>query len=141
MQPSAAAPVSQTADAAQAALVGPRDLRPLGQILIEDGAVDPHNLMKALVMRRRQAVRLGEILLANGWVQEEALTRALSRQWRSSIADLAASPPDPRLVDQIGANLCLSAGVVPWRRVLDAQRAMVESWERHGSIPDWPAPE
>ncbi len=102
---------------APAQLVSPRDIRPLGQILIEDGAVDPHNLMKALVMRQRQAVRLGEILLANGWVQEEALTRALSRQWRSSIVDLAALPPDPRLVDQIGANLCLSAGVVPWRRI------------------------
>ena len=117
MQPSAAAPVSQTADAAQAALVGPRDLRPLGQILIEDGAVDPHNLMKALVMRQRQSVRLGDILLSRGWVREDALTRALSRQWRASIADLAALPPDPRLLDAIGADLCLAEGIVPWRRV------------------------
>lgn len=103
--------------AASANLVAPRDLRPLGQILIEDGAVDPHNLLKALVMRQRQSVRLGEILLAKGWVQEEALTRALSRQWRSSIVDLSALPPDPRLLDQIGANLCLSSGTVPWRRI------------------------
>ncbi|MFO1140471.1 MAG: glycosyltransferase [Paracoccus sp. (in: a-proteobacteria)] len=117
MQPSAAAPVPQTADAAQAALVGPRDLRPLGQILIEDGAVDPHNLMKALVMRQRQSVRLGDILLSRGWVREDALTRALSRQWRASIADLAALPPDPRLLDAIGADLCLAEGIVPWRRV------------------------
>lgn len=103
--------------AATSKLVAPRDLRPLGQILIEDNAVDPHNLLKALVMRQRQSVRLGEILLAKGWVQEEALVRALSRQWRSSIVDLAALPPDPRLVDRIGANLCLSAGIVPWRKV------------------------
>ena len=65
-------PCPQTADAA-AALVGP-DLRPLGRDLIEDGAVGPHNLMKALVMRQRQSVRLGDILLSRGWVREDALT-------------------------------------------------------------------
>ncbi|KGJ05920.1 Glycosyltransferase, catalytic subunit of cellulose synthase and poly-beta-1,6-N-acetylglucosamine synthase [Paracoccus halophilus] len=109
-------PPAPAGDAASS-LVAARDIRPLGQILIEDGTVDPQNLLRALVMRRRQSVRLGEILLAKGWVQEDALTRALSRQWRSSIVDLASMPPDPRLVDQLGANLCLSEGVVPWRRV------------------------
>ncbi|WJS84498.1 glycosyltransferase [Paracoccus sp. TOH] len=113
--PTGPAPVVPAAPAAT--LVAPRDLRPLGQILIEDGAVDPRNLLKAVVMRRRQQARLGEILLANGWVQEEALTRALSRQWRSSVLDLKALPPDPRLVDALGAQLCLAEGVVPWRRV------------------------
>ncbi|ATQ56055.1 glycosyltransferase [Paracoccus yeei] len=98
-------------------VVATRDLRPLGQILIEDGAVDPRNLLKAVVMGRRQQARLGEILLANGWVQEEALTRALSRQWRSSVLDLAALPPDPRLIDAMGAQFCLAQGLVPWRRV------------------------
>lgn len=105
------------APAPQDTLVAPRDLRPLGQILIEDDAVDPRNLLRAVVMRRRQQARLGEILLANGWVQEEALTRALSRQWRSSVLDLAALPPDPRLVDALGAQFCLAQGLVPWRRV------------------------
>ncbi len=98
-------------------VVPPRDLRPLGQILIEDGAVDPRDLLKAVVMRHRQQARLGEILLANGWVREEALTRALSRQWRSSMLDLAVLPPDPRLVDAMGAQFCLTQGLVPWRRV------------------------
>ena len=103
--------------ATAATLVAVRDLRPLGQILLEDGAVDPNNLMKALVMRQRQSVRLGEILLAKGWVQPEALARALSRQWRASIVDLTRLPPDPRLVDALGADLCLAEGIVPWRAV------------------------
>ena len=105
------------APAPQETLIATRDLRPLGQILIEDGAVDPHNLLKAVVMRRRQQARLGEILLANGWVQEEALTRALSKQWRSSVLDLTALPPDPRLLDAMGAQQCLTHALVPWRRV------------------------
>lgn len=102
---------------AAATLVAARDLRPLGQILLEDGAVDPNHLLKALVMRQRQSVRLGEILLSKGWVQPEALARALSRQWRTSIVDLARLPPDPRLVDTLGPDLCLSEGIAPWRRV------------------------
>ncbi|MFJ1291345.1 glycosyltransferase [Paracoccus yeei] len=100
-----------------AAVIAGRDLRPLGQILLEDGAVDPRNLLRAVVMRQRQSARLGEILLSHGWVEEEALTRALSRQWRASVIDLAALPPDPRLVDAVGAGLCLAEGLVPWRRV------------------------
>ncbi|WP_134726066.1 glycosyltransferase family 2 protein [Paracoccus luteus] len=94
-----------------------RDRRPLGQILIEDGAVAPGDLLKALVLRRRQAARLGEVLLANGWVKEPALARALARQWRTSHVDLAASPPDARLIDIADAGWCLNNGVVPWRRV------------------------
>ena len=60
-----------------ALVIAGRDLRPLGQILLEDGAVDPRNLLRAVVMRQRQSARLGEILLSNGWVEEEALTRAM----------------------------------------------------------------
>ena len=94
-----------------------RDRRPLGQILLEDGAVEPGNLLKATMIRQRQASRLEQVLLANGWVQPEALTRALSRQWGCSVIDLAEMPPDPRLIDQLGADFCLAEGLVPWRRI------------------------
>ena len=62
----------------------PRNRLPLGQILLEDGAVEPGNLLKAVVMRQRQKARLGQILQSQGWVTPEALTRALSRQWRTT---------------------------------------------------------
>nr|WP_245155556.1 glycosyltransferase [Paracoccus ravus] len=101
----------------EAGVVSTRDQRPLGQMLIEDGAVQPRDLLKALAMRQRQSVRLGEILLANGWVEEPALLRALTRQWRAPIIDLVKMPPDPRLIDALGAGFCLAKGVVPWRRV------------------------
>lgn len=97
--------------------LAPRNQRPLGQILLEDGAVDPANLLKAAVMRQRQDVRLGRILLAHGWVTPAALTRALSRQWRTTALDPAETPPDPRLIDAAGADFCLSHGILPWRRI------------------------
>ncbi|MDO5621890.1 MAG: hypothetical protein Q4G24_10515 [Paracoccus sp. (in: a-proteobacteria)] len=94
-----------------------RDQRILGQILLDQGAVDPGNLFRAVLLREHEAVRLGEILLAHGWVAPEALTRALCVQWRTTSVDLATLPPDPRLIDAAGADLCLTLGLVPWRRV------------------------
>lgn len=91
--------------------------RQLGQLLVEDGAVDPGNLMKAVVMRQRQNVRLGHILLSQGWVTPAALLHALTRQWRTSAIDPVASPADPRLIDALGAEFCLSHGILPWRRI------------------------
>ncbi|MBW7056593.1 glycosyltransferase [Paracoccus bogoriensis] len=97
--------------------LAPRHEAPLGQILIEDGAVDPRNLLKATVMRRRENARLGQILLGHGWVTPEALARALSRQWRTTTIDPAQTPPDPRLIDAAGAGFCLTHAILPWRRI------------------------
>ncbi|MBU3031105.1 glycosyltransferase family 2 protein [Paracoccus marinaquae] len=97
--------------------LAPRSRLPLGQILLEDGAVDPGNLLKAVVMRQRQKVRLGQILMAHNWVTPEALTRALSRQWRTAVVDPAITPGDPRLIDAAGAGFCLANGILPWRRI------------------------
>ncbi|WP_299840015.1 glycosyltransferase [uncultured Paracoccus sp.] len=94
----------------------PRELRPLGQILLEDGAVSSELLLRAAVLRRRQDARLEDILLAQGWVTEDALTRALARQWRTNTVDLQAQPPDPRLIDELGAEFCMTHALVPWRR-------------------------
>ncbi len=93
------------------------DRPPLGQILLDRNAIDPGDLLKALALRQREDVRLGDILLANGWVREADLMAALAEQWRASVVDLQGSPPDPRLIDAIGAELCLRHAMVPWRRV------------------------
>ena len=60
VRPESAAVVS----ADPAPTMAPRNQAPLGQLLLEDGAVDPGNLLKASVMRGRQDSRLGQILLA-----------------------------------------------------------------------------
>lgn len=113
-----AAAANDRDEAEQPALtLAPRNLRPLGQILLEDGAVDPGNLLKAVVMRQRQKARLGQILLAQGWVTPEALTRALSRQWRTGSVDPVETPGDPRLIDAAGVEFCLAHGILPWRRI------------------------
>lgn len=90
---------------------------PLGQILLEMGAVRPGDLLKALAMRNRQDVRLGDILLTHGWVSEAELMAGLARQWGAAVVDLIAEPPDPRMIDALGPELCLQEAMVPWQRV------------------------
>ncbi|WP_444462601.1 glycosyltransferase family 2 protein [Rhodobacter capsulatus] len=89
----------------------------LGQILLEMGAVQPGDLLKALALRNRQDVRLGDILLTHGWVRETDLMAALSKQSNAAVIDLLAEPPDPRLIDRLGPELCLKEAMVPWRRI------------------------
>ncbi|WBU64421.1 glycosyltransferase family 2 protein [Paracoccus aerodenitrificans] len=90
---------------------------PLGSLLLEDGAVTHGNLLKAIVLQRRQNASLQQILLSQGWVSEDHLTRALTRQWRTTCIDPVACPPDARLVDRLGPDFCLKHGVLPWRYV------------------------
>lgn len=90
--------------------------RPLGQILLDMGAVTPENLLRAIALRDRQDIRLGDILLSRGWVREADLTAALCLQWQVQAVDPVRMPPDPRLADRLGTAFCLRHGVIPWRR-------------------------
>ncbi len=87
------------------------------QILLEDGAVDAGDLLKATVIQQKLRLRLDQVLLAQGMVQPAALARALSRQWRTTAIDPDVTPADPRLIDDAGAGFCLTHGLLPWRRI------------------------
>ncbi len=95
---------------------GAPKLRSLGQILLEDGALAPGDLVRALAIEAREEAALADILLAHGMVEEAALARALARQWGARVVDPVADPPDVRLIDRMGAEDCLRAGLLPWRR-------------------------
>ncbi|WP_282602539.1 glycosyltransferase [Paracoccus sp. PARArs4] len=95
----------------------PQDRRTLGQILLEDGALDPADLLRATVLQKQRSADLPQVLLSENLVAPEALARALSRRWRTSSIDPQLTPPDPRLIDAVGAGFCLTHSVLPWRRI------------------------
>lgn len=94
-----------------------RGRTPIGQILVDAGALDPGDLLRALALQAREDVPLGHILLTHNMVSEAALYDGLSRQWDARLADLTMSPPDVRLIDEIGAATCIRGAFVPWIRV------------------------
>lgn len=88
----------------------------LGITLLREGLVPAADLIHALELQARHGGRLADILLARGLIGTEALWAAEARHWKAEFADLAAHPPDPDLVDQLGAGICLREGLLPWRR-------------------------
>ncbi len=85
--------------------------------LLAEGQVAPHVLLQAVTLHRRHGGRLADILLVQGDVGEGALYAAMARHWGVQTGDPGVTPPDPRLIDRIGAMTCLREGLVPWCRV------------------------
>lgn len=91
--------------------------RPLGPQLLRQGLVAPHDMVQALALQAKGHGRLLDILRAGEMISETALRDALAHHWGAGHADLRTTPPDPRLIDRIGAKACLRDGLLPWRQI------------------------
>ena len=95
----------------------PAPRMPIGEVLVQSGALKQDDLLKALALRNRQETRLGNILLNHGMVSEADLFGALSTQFGANLVDLQETPPNPRLKDMIDLELCLKENIVPWQHI------------------------
>lgn len=94
--------------------------RPIGQMLIDAGLIDPSDLWDALDQQDRVAAPIGEILTAEGLVREDDVLDALAFQHQAPRVDLSIDPPAARMANLMPWRLCLEYGAVPWRQVGDA---------------------
>ena len=82
--------------------------RPLGEILVERGAITVLQLHAGLRQHERDGRRLGEVLLARGWISATDLIEALAEQQgvasrpESSPSDLSHAVPLGRLLMRRG---------------------------------------
>ena len=98
----------------------PNRKRPLGQILVEMGALSPDDMIMAGALSQREDALFGEILLANDMASETAIYAGLAEQFGCQFANLAQTPPDFRLIDQLGPEVCIREGIIPWMRISSA---------------------
>lgn len=89
----------------------------LEDVLRAHGLVDDAEIKSALEQSPNSGIRLGEALCANGILEPKGLVEALESQWGIRRLDLAATPPDARLISEIGPVTCLQDRCVPWRRI------------------------
>ncbi|MDP2738853.1 MAG: glycosyl transferase, partial [Pseudorhodobacter sp.] len=89
----------------------------LAATLLGEGLVAAHDMVQALALHSRQRGRLADILIARRMIAEVDLFAALTRHWQAGMIDPARQPPDPRLIDRLGAAACLRDGLLPWRRM------------------------
>jgi cellulose synthase/poly-beta-1,6-N-acetylglucosamine synthase-like glycosyltransferase len=110
----AAQPVAWPVPAA-ASPAKPRHRRPrdLGLFLLDEGVIAAHDLIRALALGRRSGADLVEVLQAHGMVGEAELTRALARFFDLAAVDPALVRADPRLIDRLGAEICLAEAILP----------------------------
>ena len=102
----------------------------LAMALLRDGVVSPHHILQAL----SAGGRLVNQLLAGRHVAPDQLYAALHRQTGVGLADLRSLPPDPRLIDRLGAGFCLANLILPWRDsggITIIATAHVEAFQQH----------
>ncbi len=91
--------------------------RSMAEILVSRGALSADNLKLAQSLQAGEDVELREILLSRQMVTPQEVAEALALEWGTTTANLDKIAPDPRLVDRFGADLCLRAGFIPYRRI------------------------
>lgn len=104
------------ADSGIAPLALPVPLRALGAELLCRGLVSSDDIIHALADKRREAGKLADILRARGLVRDDDILEIQAQSWGIRRIDLAAIPPDPRLIETLGPISCLRHGFVPLYR-------------------------
>jgi cellulose synthase/poly-beta-1,6-N-acetylglucosamine synthase-like glycosyltransferase len=92
-------------------------VKSLGVALMREGLLSSDDLVLALSLQKRHRGRLCDILLSREMIAEGPLYAAQARHWNVRLIDPLSKPPDPRLIDKIGAATCLREGIVPWQTV------------------------
>ena len=93
------------------------DNRGLARLLLRDGLIRPPEMEAALAEAASLHVSLCDLLESAGVVPTQQLAEARAELVGMPLADPGLAPPDPRLVDALGAGQCLRLGVLPLHRI------------------------
>jgi glycosyltransferase XagB len=107
---------------------------PLGRILVNSGAIDQADLVRALQDQERLNVPLGECLIASGAISPAQLCAALAAQHNLQHIDLAVDPPKPAMAQHLDAHDCLKYGIVPWRSLGDTLMVAISNPDQFEQI-------
>jgi cellulose synthase/poly-beta-1,6-N-acetylglucosamine synthase-like glycosyltransferase len=98
------------------------------------GALNPLVLPHAFALLAQRQARLADIVIGRGWIAPADLLAADATLRGAQVIDPAAEPPDPRLIDDLGAARCIAEGLLPWRRaggVVVVATARPDRFARH----------
>jgi type IV pilus assembly protein PilB len=101
----------------------------LGDILIQQAAIDEQKLIAALADQRAFGGKLGRTLVDLGYVTEEQLLQALATQLGLTTVDLSTVEPLPEVLACLSADACERYGVFPVRRDPDQRVLWVATAE------------
>ena len=121
--PSAPPPGPAAAAAAQAVPSLEFERRPIGEILLEMGAITPEQLAEALSAQHLEGERVGETLVRLNHCNELAIARALGRQFALPVqAEITHEDIDDELIEKLPIGYARGNFVLPWRLDRDDDR-------------------
>lgn len=85
----------------------------LGEILIEEGLIDDHDLTEALKYKEKSGYRLGTALVALRIIAEWQLTEALGKALDLPVVDLSSRRPTKEALKRIPARLAERFDLIP----------------------------
>lgn len=103
-----------------------RSLRPLGQILIQHGAITESQLQNALV-NRTQGLRLGGSMLHQNIISATQLANALAAQCNVTAESIDPWQVPEHLINAVSANVALHHAILPLRQEKDVMVVASES--------------
>ncbi len=92
---------------------------PLGEALVQDGALSREQLQRALTEQKSSGRMLGELLVDQGIIQAAGLVRVLARQFGIRGVQLRHGLIDPALLVEIGAEEAQRLKAIPMFKVRD----------------------
>jgi type IV pilus assembly protein PilB len=95
---------------------------PIGQILVEGGAIDGRQLRAGLDWQRRRGGRLGGALVHLGMVDEGAVIVALGAQLGIPVVDLAGRQIDREILRLVPERVILARRVLPVELLVETRR-------------------
>ena len=90
-----------------------RDEKAIGQLLVEEGLVRPHQLEEAFELQRSTGRRLGHILCERGYLSEREFAAILAQQLDIPFFELEEYIVDPAVVSLIPEHLCERYRLIP----------------------------
>ncbi len=85
--------------------------------LLRDGLVAPDDIVQALARQADGQSGLTEILRSRDLLPRSQLLRATADEYGARVVNPLLHLPDTRLVDRLGAGICLREHLLPWQKV------------------------
>jgi len=100
------------ADSANAAALGPRNLR-LGEILLERGKIEADDIERALELQLERGDKLGKILVDMGTVAHRDVLAALSDQLDIPLVAVDGAPPTAPEIERLSQRFLRQCRAIP----------------------------
>jgi type IV pilus assembly protein PilB len=90
-----------------------QEQKKIGEIFVEQGYINPHQLTEALEEQKVTGEKLGEVMMRKGWITGQQLSRVLATQVGISTFDLSNYLIDPEVIKLIPQDIAIKYKVIP----------------------------